>query len=219
VIRARSGKTAGRLLLGGGVLAMLIPAIAGCEAGEHAPTLEFHQAAAGAYGTANDVSVSNAFILGAPADSTLQSGSSAGMFISISNNGSSADTLESATAKGAASVSLSGGTVSLPANGGTVNLTGPQPKIVISNLSAPVSGGGTIAVTLNFQHAGAMSLQVPVMAQSYYYSTFSPPVSGGSVSSGSAATAPALGGSASATPASPGTASGGSATPTSTSTP
>jgi copper(I)-binding protein len=214
VIRARSGKTAGRLLLGGGVLAILIPAIAGCEAGADAPTLQFHQAAAGAYGTASDISVSNAWILGAPADSTLQSGSSASMFVSISNSGSTADTLESATAKGAASVSLSGGTVSLPANGGTVNLTGPQPEIVISNLSAPVSGGGTIAVTLNFQHAGTMSLQVPVMAQAYYYSTFSPPVSGGgSVSPGSAATAPALGGAASATPSS---SAGGSATPTST---
>jgi hypothetical protein len=48
VIRASSGKTAaGRLLLGAGVLALLIPAIAGCEAGQDAPTLEFHPASAG----------------------------------------------------------------------------------------------------------------------------------------------------------------------------
>ena len=49
MIRASFGKTAaGRLLLGAGVLALLIPAIAGCEAGDDAPTLQFHPASFGA---------------------------------------------------------------------------------------------------------------------------------------------------------------------------
>ena len=49
MIRASFGKTAaGRLLLGAGALAVLMPAIAGCEAGNNAPTLEFHAASAGA---------------------------------------------------------------------------------------------------------------------------------------------------------------------------
>jgi copper(I)-binding protein len=224
VIRARSGKTASRLLLGAGVLAVLLPALAGCEAGEHAPTLEFHPAAAGVNGTAENITASNAFVLGAPTGQTVPSGSSAGLFVSLYNNGNSGDTLLSATAKGAGSVSLSGGTVALPADAAPVNLTGPQPKIVLKNLTAPLSSGGSITVTLQFQNAGPMTLQVPVMSQAYYYSTFSPPAagsSGGSVSPGSAATAPALGGSTgSPTPSVPATpTSSGSASSTPTSTP
>src|SRR6202012_6010136 len=91
VIRASSGKTARRLLLGAGVLAVLVPALAGCEAGEHAPTLEFHQAAAGTLATFNDIQISDAFVLGAPQASTLPAGSSAGLFVSLYNNGTSSD--------------------------------------------------------------------------------------------------------------------------------
>jgi len=66
VIRASSGKTAaGRLLLGAGVLALLIPAIAGCEAGADAPTLEFHAASAGRQTVFNGIQITNAFVLGA----------------------------------------------------------------------------------------------------------------------------------------------------------
>lgn len=210
MIRARSGKTAGRLVLGAGVLAVLIPAIAGCEAGADAPTLQFHQAAAGAYGTANEIQASNAFVVGAPTGGTLPAGSSVGLFVSLYNGGDSADTLLSATAQNG-KVALSNGPVSIPANSTAANLTGPTPELVVSDLTKPVDSGGTIQVVLNFQHAGQMTLQVPVMARAYYYSTFSPPApsGSGSVSPGGAATAPALGGSASATP-------GGSATPTAT---
>ena len=51
-----------RMLLG--ALAVLAPALAGCEAGFNAPTLEFHPAAFGAYAAKNGVSISNAFVLG-----------------------------------------------------------------------------------------------------------------------------------------------------------
>src|SRR6202012_2410686 len=98
VIRARSGKTrAGRLLLGAGVLALLIPAVAGCEAGENAPTLEFHAAASGAQTVFNGISITNAFVLGAPIGSTVPSGSSASLFVSLYNGGGSSDTLQSVT--------------------------------------------------------------------------------------------------------------------------
>ena len=103
MIRARSGKTAaGRLLLGAGVLALLIPAIAGCEAGADAPTLEFHAAASGAQAVFNGIRITNAFVLGAPVGSTVPSGSSAGLFVSLYNGGDSSDTLLSATAPGSA---------------------------------------------------------------------------------------------------------------------
>ena len=128
VIRARSGKTAaGRLLLGAGVLALLIPAIAGCEAGSDAPTLEFHSASSGAHTVFNGIQITNAFVLGAPADSTLPSGSSAGLFVSLYNSGSSSDTPgeRHGTGDGRQAFPCPGGTVSLPANAAPVNLTGP----------------------------------------------------------------------------------------------
>ena len=183
MIRASSGKTARRLLLGAGALAVLVPVLAGCEAGNDAPTLEFHQAAAGTLTTFNDIQISDAFVLGAPDGATLPSGSSAGLFVSLYNNGDAADTLVSATATNASSVALPGGTVSLPVDA-SVDLSGPTPEVVLKNLAKPLGSGGTIAVTLTFQHAGKVTLQVPVEAHAYYWATYSAPASvpAGSVS-------------------------------------
>jgi copper(I)-binding protein len=192
VIRASSGKTAaGRLLLGAGALALLIPAIAGCEAGDDAPTLQFHSASSGAQATVNDIRITNMFVLGAPADSTLPSGSSAGLFLSIYNGGTSSDELESVTAPGTAgSITLSGAPVALPANAAPVNLTGPQPEAVLEGLSKPLRGGSFIKMTLQFAHAGAVTLQVPVEPQSFQWATFSPPA-GAPATTAPATTAPA----------------------------
>ena len=123
MIRARFGKTAaGRLLLGAGALALLMPAIAGCEAGNGAPTLEFHAASAGAQTVVNGIRITNVFVLGAPSGSTLPAGSSASLFLSLFNDGATDDTLQSISAAGAASVTLAGGTVAVPSET-PVNLT------------------------------------------------------------------------------------------------
>ena len=176
MIRASSGKTrAGRLLLGAGVLALLIPAVAGCEAGADAPTQEFHAASAGAQTVVDGIRITNAFVLGAPSGSTLPTGSSAGLFVSLYNGGNSSDTLQSVTApKWAGSISLPGGSVALPVNAAPVDLTGPEPQVVLENLSQPLVGGTYIPVTFDFAHAGTVQLQVPVEAQSYNWSTYSP---------------------------------------------
>jgi len=189
VIRARFGKTAaGRLLIGAGALALLLPAIAGCEAGNDAPTLEFHAASGGTQTVFNGIKITNVFVLGAPSGSTVPAGQSASLFLSLYNGGASSDKLVSASATGADSVTLDGGSVALPAYT-AVNLTGPQPSMVLTNLSKPLPAGGYIPVTLDFQHAGAVKLQVPVEPQSYYWSTYSPPAT--SASSSAAATASA----------------------------
>ena len=200
MIRASSGKTAaGRLLLGAGVLALLIPAIAGCEAGDDAPTLQYHSASSGAQVTVNGIRVTNMFVLGAPTGSTVPAGSSASLFLSIYNGGAGSDTLEKVTAPGlASSVTLSGGPVALPANAAPVNLTGPQPEAVLENLAKPLRGGSTIPVTLQFAHAGAVTLQVPIEPQSFQWATFSPPA-GASASPQTTAT-PTATASASASP-------------------
>jgi copper(I)-binding protein len=174
VIRARFGKTAGsRLLLGAGVLALLAPAIAGCEAGNGAPTLEFHAASGGSQTVVNGIRITNVFVLGAPSGSTLPAGSNASLFMSLFNDGAAPDALQSASAQGASSVTLDGGTVALPSQT-PVNLTGPQPSAVLNNLSAPLASGGYVKVTLQFKNAGPVTLSVPVEPQSYYWSTYSP---------------------------------------------
>jgi len=196
VIRASSGKTAaGRLLLGAGVLALLVPAIAGCEAGDNAPTLEYHSASSGASVNVNGIRVTNMFVLGAPAGSTVPAGSSAGLFLSIYNGGNS-DTLESVKAPAAASITLAGGPVALPANAAPVNLTGPQPEIVLNDLKTTLTGGSNVTLFLQFQRAGQVRLVVPVMAQSFYFQTYSQ-------APGTAPSAPAA--SVSATPSPTGT--------------
>ncbi len=188
MIRARFGKTtAGRLLLGAGVLALLTPVIAGCEAGNDAPTLEFHPASGGAQTVFNGISITDAFVLGAPSGS-LPSGSSAGLFLSLYNGSSTSDELTSVSAAGAASsVAVSGTTVTLPVDA-SVNLTGPQPKVVLNSLTQPLDGGAYIPVTLDFQHAGSVTLQVPIEAQSYDYSTYSAPAPTPSASASTGAT-------------------------------
>jgi copper(I)-binding protein len=193
VIRASSRKTAaGRLLFCGGVLALLIPAVAGCEAGSDAPTLQYHSASSGAHTVRDDIAITNVFVLGAPAGSTLPSGSSASLFLSLYNGGRNSDKLESVTAPGtAASISLPGGSVALPAGTSPVNLTGPQPEVLLNGLQKTLTGGSNITLFLQFQHAGQVKLVVPVMAQSFYFKTYSP-----------APATPAAPGSASASPSS-----------------
>jgi len=207
VIRASFGKTtAGRLLIGAGALALLVPAIAGCEAGADAPTLEFHPASAGAQTVFNGIRISDVFVLGAPSGSTVPSGSSAGLFLSIYNGSANADKLMSASAGGAAtSVAVTGTTVALPVDS-AVNLTGPQPSVVLNSLTKPLTGGSYVPVTLDFQHAGSVTLQVPVEPQSYYYSTYSAPApastTAAATATGTAAATKSAAPTASATPSS-----------------
>jgi copper(I)-binding protein len=168
VVRS-SGKTLAKGLLIG-ALALLISGIAGCEAGNNAPTLEFHPASVGASTTFNDV-----FVLGAPLGATVPAGSSASLFLSLYNGGTGDDELTGVHATGwASSVQVTGGTVSIPLQS-EVNLTGPEPQLVLSDLAKPLSGGEAIPLTLDFAHAGSVTLDVPVEAQAFYFSTYSPP--------------------------------------------
>jgi copper(I)-binding protein len=174
VFRSSSGKTVARRLIIG-AFALLVPAITGCEAGYSAPTLEFHAASAGAHTDFNGISISNVFVLGGPSGGSVPAGSSASMFLALYNNGTSGDKLLGIAAPGwAGSVQLTDGGVSLPASG-AVNLTGPNPAVVLSDLSKPLSGGQSIPVILDFQHAGVVRLDVPVEPHSFYFSTYSQP--------------------------------------------
>jgi copper(I)-binding protein len=160
-----------RLLFG--ALAVLAPALAGCEAGFNAPTLEYHPAAFGAYATKNGVSISNAFVLGPSPSGPEVAGGRAGLFLAItSQNG---DKLVSASAPGTASaVKILGGSVSVPA-AAPVTLTGPIPRVVLTGLANPLQGGELVKLNLTFAEAGTIAMTVPVQPKAYEYATFSPP--------------------------------------------
>ena len=160
-----------RLLFG--VLAVLLPALAGCEAGLNAPTLDFHPAAFGAYANKNGISIANAFVLGPSLNGPAVAGGPAGVFLSITaENG---DRLVSVSAPGTATgARITGGSVNLP-SAAPVDLTGPVPQVVLTGLANPLQGGETVTLNLEFAKAGTVSLAVPVEPHAYQYSTFSQP--------------------------------------------
>jgi len=156
-----------------GALAVLVPALAGCEAGFNAPTQDFHPAAFGAYANKNGISISNAFVLGPPLNGPAVAGGRAGVFLAISAQ--DGDKLVSVSAPGTASaVAIAGGSVNLPSQA-LVDLTGPVPQVVLTGLANPLEGGETVTLNLNFAEAGTVTMAVPVEPQAYEYSTFSPP--------------------------------------------
>jgi copper(I)-binding protein len=153
-----------------GALAVLVPALAGCEAGLNAPTLEYHPAAFGGYAVHDGIRIDNAFVL---ASSTGVAVPRAGVFFSVvSQDG---DRLVSIDAPGTAPlVKITGGAVNLPPEV-PADLTGPEPEVVLTGLSSPLMAGSTITMSFNFARAGTVTLGVPVEPHAYEYATYSPP--------------------------------------------
>jgi len=160
-----------RLLFG--AIAVLVPVLAGCEAGFNAPTLEYHPANFAANTVKGGISLSNVFVLGPPLRGELPIGGQAGVFLSLtSENG---DRLISVSAPGTAtSVTLAGAPISLPAQA-LVDLSGPESEVVMTGLTRPLKGGQAVTMDFTFARAGTITLQVPVEPQAYAYATFSPP--------------------------------------------
>jgi hypothetical protein len=160
-----------RLLLG--AVVVLVPVLAGCEAGLNAPTLQYHPANFTADATKNGISFSNVFVLGPAPDGPAVAGGRTGVFLSL--YAKQDDRLESVRAEGTASqASIAGGAVNLPANS-LVDLGGPVPRIVLSGLANPLQGGATVPMDFTFAKAGKITLDVPVEPQSFDFGTYSPP--------------------------------------------
>jgi copper(I)-binding protein len=149
--------------------------LAGCEAGYHAPTQQWHQPTDGAGTERNGISVRNVFILGAAPAEQLPAGSDAGMFLALSNNTNRTDKLTSIQVPSATStVQLpNDSAVTLPPHT-TVLLTGPEPQVLLRDLTRAVPGGTFFDTVLTFQNAGVVRLSVPVMPASVPFATFSP---------------------------------------------
>jgi copper(I)-binding protein len=212
-------------MLIGGLALLAVPAVAGCEAGLNAPTLEFHSASAGASANFNGISITNAFVLGPAQGATLPTGSSASVFLGVYNSESSDDQLVSASSPKASSVTIEGGSVTIHATA-SADLAGPKPTIVLKGLTAPLAGNGeTIPVELDFAHAGEVTLNMPVEPHSFYYGTYSPPAVVQATPTGSGTPSSATTGTASTSPsatpsgtASPAASKSATATPTASST-
>ncbi len=176
ILHGRSSTALRRAVIVGA--AALVPVLAGCEAGNNAPTDQWHQPTAGASsvlpsGTAGQLAIQNVFVLGAAGDRSLPAGSSAGLYLALVNTGP-ADRLVGASAPGtASSVRLPGSGARLPRNQ-AVLFTGPAPRLILDHLTRRLMAGVDIRVTLNFQNAGSVTLSVPVMSRVDYYATFSP---------------------------------------------
>jgi copper(I)-binding protein len=154
--------------------AALIPAVAGCEAGNDAPTLQFHPPTVGTGVLVQGMNIRNVFVLGGAGRGNVPAGGSAGLFFALVNNGSP-DRLLSIQAPGTATaVTVRGGTIRLGTNGAAL-LTGPVPDAVLTGLTRPLRSGMIVTIVLSFQKLGSVTLRVPVVAQTDAFSTFSPP--------------------------------------------
>lgn len=149
--------------------------LAGCEAGNHSPTQQWHQPTDGAGTDWHGISIRNVFILGPAPREQLPAGSDTGMFLALYNNTNSPDRLTGIQVPSATS------TVQLPNNSSvtipphtSVLLTGPEPQVVLRNLTRAVPGGTFFNTVLTFQNAGSVTLSVPVMPTNTPFATFSP---------------------------------------------
>ncbi len=170
----RASTPLGRLAIAA-VAVGLVAGATGCEAGNNAPTLEFHPQSEGIDTVAHGIEIRDAFVLGAQIGSTLKPGQSAGFFVALYNNGSP-DTLTGATAPGTArSVTLPSGGIALRSQQPVYLTRRPVPSIVLTGLTRSLAGGQVVRLTLNFLNTGSVSLTVPVLPRAYDYATFSPP--------------------------------------------
>jgi copper(I)-binding protein len=104
---------------------------------------------------------------------------------------------------GAPSSPATSGSPSVPSTGGTA--AGTTPTVILKGLTKEFSGGESIRLTLHFQQAGAVDLDVPVVPRAGSYATYPAAPSGGTTSTPAGTPSPG-------TPA-PGTTPGASTTP------
>ena len=163
-----------RLLVG--AIAILVPALAGCEAGQDAPTLQYHPASEGFSTVSDSIRIDNVFVLGPAPNQTLPAGGQAGVFLSLSAQNSDDKLIAVSAPATSSSVQLITGPIALP-QGQVVNLSGPHPEIVLNGLTNPLSGGETVRLTFTFTNAGVVTLLVPVEPAAYEFATYFPPPS------------------------------------------
>lgn len=159
--------------------AAVLPVLAGCEAGNNAPVLQWHPPTAGAsktvvpLGANGYLAIRNVFVLGAPPTTSLPAGSSTGLFLALVNSGPHDRLLRVSAPGTATSVTVPPGGVNLPRDVSAL-LTGPAPEIVLNGLTRSLSGGTNVQILLTFKNAGVQRMSVPVIPKADFYATYSP---------------------------------------------
>lgn len=138
---------------------------------------------AGVSGEVGQVLIRDLFVLGGD-QQDLPAGGSAPVYLTLVNRpaggepdpaGTSpaeADVLESVSSPAARSAEIIGGPIQLPP-GQDVRI-GPDARIVLRDLTAPLDSDANVKLTLKFQKAGSTTLEAPVVDRQGTYTTYSP---------------------------------------------
>jgi len=139
---------------------------------------------AGVSGQVGQVLIRDMFVLGGD-QKNLPAGGSAPVYMTLVNRpaggepdptagtaAAEADTLESVSSPAARSAEILNGPVRLPP-GQDVRI-GPDARIILRDLTAPLASDQQVQITLNFQKAGSTTMTVPVVERDASYKTYSP---------------------------------------------
>jgi copper(I)-binding protein len=161
----------------------IAPAVSACGAGREPQTAAPTQLTEGVnVTTKNGMAVRNLFVLGPAPGQQLPAGSATAVYAYMVNNSTDGrpDRLISVTAPGTAqSAQIQGGAINLPYQQlvrlGTADPTGlTTPLVTLQNLTAPLTGGEPIKLTLQFERSGALEATVLVVPRSGSYATYAP---------------------------------------------
>ena len=129
-------------------------------------------AASGPRGSASvgDISITGAYIpqpatpsVAAAYFTVTESGSQSDVLLSATSNPSSQASLMQETSSGADAGTMTNitGGLTIPAKG-AVDLGPGGYHLMLTNPASPLTAGGSVALTLRFEHAGSVTLKVPV---------------------------------------------------------
>jgi periplasmic copper chaperone A len=154
-------------------------ALGGCAAGQRAQTANEFSVVDGASANVGSMGVRNAGITAPTDPAGFTKGASVTLSMTVINNGNSPDSLLSVSSPAAArakitaptpTVASTGSSASATATGISVPANGAVPvgpgagaaKVTLAGLTSGLVPGQLISVTMNFQAAGQITLQLPV---------------------------------------------------------
>lgn len=153
---------------------VLVPTMSGCAAGRGAQTSQAYQATEAVSATHEAIDIRNMFVLGPAPGQAITAGAGAAVYLSLINNANAPERLVAVGAPGLASSGrLPSGGVQLPPR----QLVSPGQNgtpITLEGLATPLRGGEWRKVTLQFQQAGAVTVNVPVVPRQGTYTTYAP---------------------------------------------
>lgn len=157
-------------------MATVAAASTGCAAGQRAQTANEYSVVDGASANVGSMGLRNAGVTAPTSPVGYDQGATATLSMTVVNNGDSADTLVSVSTPNAARATITAptptaasgappaaGGISVPAEGAVV--VGPGTgagKITLAGLTYRLVPGELVPVTVNFQVAGQVVLQLPV---------------------------------------------------------